>query len=288
MTDMDVEEFKSRLQKYRQQTFRTAPGLRIQTPGEAVNFVNERGFVFFWPIKGIRFPSLWTANAGDRVVADDHDDPGHITWDWKDSMLGKKQWYYGRILKRKNAMASLESFPYFYALTPNYGEYEVDYLTQYQQGLLTAESKAIYEALLFNGPMDTLTLRKTSRMTSETSANRFQRALDQLQVEMKILPVGISEAGAWKYAFIYDIVARHFPWIETEAGKISESVARAYLLTRSMVSLGAEETSRIRSLFRWSEIELQRAVIRICEQKTLDLTQTCLEGKPSLFLNELL
>ncbi|MCE5207228.1 MAG: winged helix DNA-binding domain-containing protein [Chloroflexi bacterium] len=285
---MAIDEFKSRLLKYRQLTFRTTAGLRIHTPDEALDFVNERGFVFFWPIKGIQFPSLWAANAGDRNVASDHDDPGHITWDWKDSLLGKKLWYYGRILKRKNAMASLEAFPYFYALTPNYGEYEVDYLTQYQQGLLTAESKAIYEALLFNGPMDTITLRKTSRMTSETSTNRFQRALDQLQVEMKILPVGISEAGAWKYSFLYDIVPRHFPWIETRAGEISESEARAYLLTRYLISLGAEETSHIRSMFRWSEKDLQRAINRILEQKTLAFTQTSLDGKPILALNDLL
>jgi hypothetical protein len=262
--------------------------MRIQTPDEAVNFVNERGFVFFWPITGTRFPSLWAAVAGDRGVADDHDDPGQITWDWKDCMLGKKQWYYGRILKRKNAMASLDAFPYFYALTPNYGEYEVDYLTQYQQGLLTAESKAIYEALLFNGPLDTITLRKTSRMTNESSASRFQRALDQLQVEMKILPVGISEAGAWKYAFIYDIVARHFPWIEARAGEINEPEARAYLLTRFMISMGLEEKSHIRSMFHWSEVELQRAVIRVIDEKMIDLDQIDLDGKPSLAIRELL
>lgn len=285
---MDIDELKNRIQEYQQHTFRTTSDRRIHTPEQAVDFVNERGFVFFWPITGVRFPSLWAAVAGDRKVPDNHDDPAHITWDWKDSLLGKKQWYYGRILKRKNAMASLEAFPYFYALTPNYGEYEVDYLNQYQQGLLTAESKAIYEALLYNGPLDTLTLRKTSRMSSETSANRFQRALDQLQVEMKILPVGISEAGAWKYAFVYDIVARHFPWIEPDAGKITEPEARAYLLKQFMLSVGAGQTSHIRSMFRWSEIELQRAAARLADQKMLELSAVTLDGKPALVLNNLL
>ena len=46
-------------------------------------------------------PSLWTAVAGDRPVADAHDDPGHITWGWKDRSLDKKIWYYGKILRRK-------------------------------------------------------------------------------------------------------------------------------------------------------------------------------------------
>ncbi|MCK7520523.1 MAG: hypothetical protein MZV64_23930 [Ignavibacteriales bacterium] len=57
---------------------------------QASTFVNRRGFVFFWPISGIDLPSLWTAVAGDRPVADKHDDPGHITWGWKDGATRQK------------------------------------------------------------------------------------------------------------------------------------------------------------------------------------------------------
>lgn len=69
---------------------------RLLTVEQAIEFVQERGFVFFWPIKGIEFPSLWTAVAGDRPVANEHDDPGHVTWGWKDQMLGKPKGYYSR------------------------------------------------------------------------------------------------------------------------------------------------------------------------------------------------
>jgi hypothetical protein len=76
------------IQNYRLKSFRIQPNLRIKTQSEAIEFVNERGFIFFWSISGISFPSLWTAVAGDRPVADEHDDPGHITWRWKDDLLG--------------------------------------------------------------------------------------------------------------------------------------------------------------------------------------------------------
>ncbi len=66
-------------------------------------------------------PSLWTAVAGDRPVADKHDDPGHITWGWKYKALGKKIWYYAKTLRKKATMISLEIAPYFYALSENYG-----------------------------------------------------------------------------------------------------------------------------------------------------------------------
>ena len=82
---------KAKLTQYRAHTFRTAPGLRLASEDEAVNFVNERGFTFFWPFKNVLCPSLWMAAAGDRPVADEHDDPGHVTWGWKDGLLGKRR-----------------------------------------------------------------------------------------------------------------------------------------------------------------------------------------------------
>jgi hypothetical protein len=284
---MQATEIQKRIEAYRKETFHTQSGSRLRTLEEALHFVNQRGFIFFWPIKGIEFPSLWTAVAGSREVANDHDDPGHVTWGWKDQMLDKKQWYYGRILRRKNTILSLEAMPYFYALTPNYGEYEIDYLNQYQQGLMTAESKAIYEALLFEGPLNTLALRQTSRMSSKSSTSRFQRALEQLQIEMKILPVGISKAGAWNYAFIYDIVPRHFTAIESEAQPISELEARAYILTQCLSSLGGETTLELKKLLRWKDKELNRTIDYMHGKNTFQIEEEILTGGRGLILKEL-
>ncbi|MSP13309.1 MAG: hypothetical protein EXR62_10185 [Chloroflexi bacterium] len=46
---------------------------------EAITYLNQRGFIFFWPIKDVVLPSLWGAVAGNRPVAAEHDDPGHVT-----------------------------------------------------------------------------------------------------------------------------------------------------------------------------------------------------------------
>src|SRR5512147_646054 len=86
---------------YRYTTFCINPTQRLRSLKEAVKFVNTRGFVYFWPIKGVILPSLWVATAGDRPVPNDHDDPGQITWRWKDDALDKKVWYYAKILRRK-------------------------------------------------------------------------------------------------------------------------------------------------------------------------------------------
>ena len=92
---------KEQLLRYRAKTFHTAPGMRLELQDEAVDYVNQRGFVIFGRLKDVLMPSLWTAVAGDRPVPDEHDDPGHVTWGWKDGMLGKRRWYYGRVLRKK-------------------------------------------------------------------------------------------------------------------------------------------------------------------------------------------
>jgi hypothetical protein len=251
---------KSTLDHYRSLTFNTAPGMRLKSAEDAVNFVNLRSFAYFWPIKGITLPSLWAATAGDRPVADEHDDPGHITWNWKDELLPRKVWYYARVLHRRNTMLSLEALPYFYALSPNYGDPENDYLDQYQQGLMTNEARQVYEALLKKGPLDTISLRKEAHLSGTASGSRFNRALEDLQIEFKVLPVGVCEAGAWRYAFQYDLVPHHFPKLIDEAGAISEPQARRWILERYFLAVGAIEKREVGRLFGWRADALDRTI----------------------------
>jgi hypothetical protein len=249
-----------KISDYRSVTFRTRSNLVLRNPEQAVDFVNERGFIYFWPNKDYLLPSLWNAVAGDRPVPKEHDDPGNITWGWKDEMLGKQRWYYARLVRKRNTILSLADSPFFYALSPNYGDFENDYVDQYEMGVLTMEAKNVYEALLREGPLDTLALRKTARMASQESDTRFSKAIETLQVEMKILPIGIAEVGAWKYAFIYDIAARHFPQLDAQARQISEEEARHHLVRRYIRSLGAAPEKEIHRLFGWRPVDCQRAI----------------------------
>jgi hypothetical protein len=214
-----------RLTEYQAETFRSTPERRLHNADEAVDFVNDRGFTFFWPITGIHLPSLWVAVAGNRPVADERDDPGHITWGWKDELLGQRRWYYAKVLRKRGTMISLEFAPHFYALSENYGSPEEDYLTLYEQGRLTQEARQIYEVLLQEGPMHTIALRKAARMTSRESDGRFNKAMTDLQADFKIMPVGVAHVGAWNYAFIYEITAHHHPELIELAQQIGENEA---------------------------------------------------------------
>jgi hypothetical protein len=251
-----------RLAAFRAETFRL--NARISSPEQALNWVNKRGFVYFWPIKGITLPSLWATVAGERPVADAHDDPGHITWGWKDNALDKRIWYYAKVLRKKATIISLEVAPYFYALSENYGSPEEDHIIAYQEGRMTSAAKQVYEALL-DGPLNTIDLRKAAHMTNKGSDTEFNRALEVLQADFKILPVGVAQAGSWNYAFIYAITAWHYPDLPEKARGISESQARARLLELYFQSVGAAQMRDVVKLFGWGPEVTHRAVKRLVD-----------------------
>jgi Winged helix DNA-binding domain len=256
-----------KLKAYRTQTFRLRPSAKIKKPAQALDFVNERGFVYFWPIKNVDLPSLWVAVAGNRPVADAHDDPGHITWRWKDQALGKKTWYYGKVLRRKATLISLGVAPYFYALTENFGSPEEDHLVAYKEGRLTLAAKQVYESLLDQGAMNTIDLRRAARLTSKSSDTEFNRGLEVLQADFKIIPIGVAEAGAWRYAFIYDLVPRHMPELVEKARSIGEAEARSKLALHYIRSVGAATPRDFHRLFGWPPELLNRTIQALIKRR---------------------
>ncbi len=254
---------------YRAEMFRTRQDLRVETKEEAIEYVNARGFVMFWPIKGVVMPSLWTAVAGDRVVPNEHDDPGHVTWGWKDSLLGRRRWYYSKVLRKKATIISLDVVPYFYALSENFGSPEDDYLTQYRDGMMTTEAKQIYEVLLREGPMNSPALRRATSMKDNKSNYRFNRGLTELQGDFKVLPIGVAEAGAWNYAFIHECVHRHHPEILEQAKEIKTGEARRELVRLYFRSVGAVQFSDVMKVFQWPKRDVERTIDALVETGTL-------------------
>jgi len=231
-------------------------------------------------------PNLWTAVAGERPVADKHDDPGHITWGWKDGALDKKIWYYAKILRKKATMISLEIAPYFYALSENYGSPEEDYLLAYEEGRLPQAAKQVYEAILKEGAMNTIDLRRAA-MLANAKDSEFNKALEILQSDFKILPVGVAEAGAWKYSFIYEVVSRHYSDLPERARKIGEREARAKLVELYFESVGAAQENDVNKLFGWKKELVQRTISSLVEKRILVESEHPKQKGPWLVLAKL-
>lgn len=142
----------------------------------------------------------------------------------------------------------------------------------YREGKLTQASKQVYETLLDKGAMHTIDLRKESKLANAKDSE-FNKALEQLQRDFKILPVGVAQAGAWKYAHIYEITTRHFPDLAEQARTITESEARAKLLALYFNMLGAAELREVNKLFGWGNEVVKKAVNKLMENDVLVLAE---------------
>jgi len=261
----------------REYNYHRTPERRVQSIEEARAFVDEVGFCHFWPIKGVETPNLFHAIAGRvRLVPNEHGDPdGSKCWGWKDEALGKRWWYYGKFLRRRATLVSLDLLPALYACSENYGDLD-DYLEEYRAGTMTAEAKRIYEALLEHGPLDTIRLRREARMSAESAKSRFERALVELQVGLKVLPIGVAEAGAWRYAFIYEIVQRHYPDLPERARRIKRSEARRTLVSQYLSNVVATDRKMIAKVFhilKWTPPELDRTITTLLQEGVVQEAQ---------------
>jgi hypothetical protein len=142
-------------------------------------------------------------------------------------------------------------------------------LAEYEDGLMTAEAKAIYEAILKQGPLDTVRLRRESRMSADSAKSRFDRGLVELQVGLKVLLIGMARTGAWNYAFNYEIVQRHFPDLPQQARPIKRSEARHTLVSRYLDTAVAADRGMIAKvfhIFHWTKRELDRTIEALLER----------------------
>jgi uncharacterized protein YcaQ len=104
---------------------------------------------------------------------------------------------------------------------------------------------------------------------SNAKDSEFNKALEILQADFKILPIGVAQAGAWKYAFIYEITARYWPDLPEQARYIDEAEAREKLLTLYFRSVGTAQMKDVNKLFRWGNKITERAVKRLIEQEQI-------------------
>jgi len=271
----------STITDYRRYSFRTSPDRRLSTLLDAEQFVKERGFLFFWPPKKIDFPSLWAAVAGERPVPNNNDDPAHITWRWKDSMLPDRRWYYGKLLRGRATLVSLEALPGFYALSPRHGDLD-DFTEAYRAGNLTHEANGIARVLLEEGPQNSIQLRRKAGLSSPNAKSRFARGLTTLQKGLWILPIGVVDAGTWHYAFEYELLDRWLPEIKEGARWLTDQAARESLLQHAIEALGCTDVHALKLLFGWQNHQLIPSLQQLADSGNLHQVQDQRWCVPSL------
>lgn len=279
--DLRVVHFKDIL-SLRGPRYRLSPDLKLRTRSEGVQFVNKAGVVLLFPGDGLPLPDLWSAiNGAERKLPKHHHDAAlSKTWDWKDTIPARKEAWYGKLIRGKPALVSLEDLPAIYALSNNYGELD-DYLEAYSDGLLSKEGKEIYEALLENGPMPTSELRKKVGMGGGgENARRFERAIAELQTDLKIVKSGISDSNRWKYCYIYDLLVRWMPTLGDKAREYNSRSAMRYLIGRYLETSVTAPPALFSRLFGWDAGVTDRIIGEMVTDGTLE--QVRMIGGPGL------
>jgi hypothetical protein len=256
------------LRAARAERYRQRPDLRVQTEEEALRFLNEVGLSLLFSAKGIELPSLWGALCGeDRPVPAPHDDPElGLAWQWKDTLPVAGKVLYGKFLRKRPVFISLDLAPYFYALSPNYGNPAEDYQQDYLDGRLSVEAKQVYEVLLEQGALPTSRLRREAALGGKSNAARFERALTELQMDLRITKVAISDANRWGYCYVYDLLPRHFAPVVQRAETITGRQARETILLRYLQTVVATTPQQVRSLFGWQPGDVDRLVAQLADE----------------------
>ncbi len=253
----DVEWAPEEIRGHRDKRYRRRPELRLRNSQQALDFVNHVGFCLLFPVKGMELPSLWEAICGEtRELPEHHDDVDlGYAWNWKDELPSRGLVFYGKLLRKKATLVALDVLPYFYALSENYGDLE-DYLIEYQEGRLSDEARRVYEALLKRGALPTSHLRREAGLEGKANATRFDRAVRELQVGLKIVKTGISDASSWGYCYVYDVLLRRFPDLPGRAAAISTDEAMRTLLTTHLRNVAVATTQDVARLFGWEASRL--------------------------------
>jgi hypothetical protein len=128
-------------------------------------------------------------------------------------------------------------------------------------------------------------LRREARLSAQSAKARFDRALVELQVGLKVLPIGVAEAGAWDYAFVYELLPRWFPEIPEQARAIGRGEARRVLVQRyldNVVAADREMIVRVFHVMHWTLNELERTLTALLQTGAIQEIEVEGLSKPQL------
>lgn len=254
--------------------FRQAPHLRLGSIDEAASWVDDVGLAVFQGEKS-GLPSFYGAVAGRSGPAPrwgQHDSFYGQAWDWKDKLFSRRRVYYGKLLGDYRMLISRGLLPYLIAAcAPGPTTDPDDYLALYEDGLLGADAKLLYEALLRTGPASTAKLRDASHLRGRGAVfRRFEKALTELQNACLVCPVAIDRDNRWKYTFRYAPLHVAFPEEARRSADLSSREASRRVLAHYLELVGSAPSAAAQRLFGWTPERTKRAAEQLADEGALD------------------
>jgi hypothetical protein len=239
------------IERWRDKVHRRRPSLAVTSKRQALQFIHDVGYCFAFKAENSELPCLWHAACGmrDPVMPEHtHHDPYiSFVWEMKDVLPSEGKIYYGKLLKRRPTMVSLDYLPYFYVLSGRTGakdEFRKEFLT----GRLSPIARDIMEALKDSSPQVTRGLKLATGTFTKDERGSFDKAITELQSRMFI--VKVAEL-ADPFSFVWAPFTKAFAAQVRKARRISPETARQRLLERYFQNQFIGSVDTIQNLFRW-------------------------------------
>lgn len=235
-------------------------GKRIHNDEEACRFINERGFVLLMPVEDIPLPSLSRADDaapwGGFAITD-------RAWAWKETLPGLKLCAYNKLIHGRGTFISWNLYPSFLKV---YGpEGDPDY--EYENGRLDKTERDLYHLVDQFGPVDSRELWRMAKNIFGDKRTRFTATLEKLQSRFYLTVAGGSLEG-WTL-HTWDLVERQVPQ-EVLSHLPSKEKAKMNILWQTIENCHAISERKLRSLLRWSPLELEQSISGLKKERKIE------------------
>jgi len=271
MTTLSLEQ----LEKLRDVTYCRTPERRVRTLEEAARFVDASGIAFAFSAGHSELPCLRHAACGRRdpdMPRHTHHDPAiGLVWEAKDTLPLQKRIYYGKALRKRPTMISLELLPYFYAAK----SHPPDPFTGLSRGSVSPIAYRIARVLESGPPQTTRELKIAAGCPRPRDRAAFDRAMADLQERMLIVKI------AEEYEPFTFIWGRLDKWLErpiAASKAVSALGGRKAVLAKILSRVVAARARDIERLFGWSAQTVEEVVEMLKAEGTLS-DQIVIPGK---------
>ena len=272
------------VEAWRDRSFRRLPVNRVRGERSALAFVNDVGWCFTLSDFGLPVPSLYVAVCGRRHPRrprhTHHDAEIGLTWNLKDTLPAQRLCYYGKLLRGKPTLVSLDLFPAFCRLVRD-GKGSGDYLLDYRQGRMSKPAIAILDALHEHGVLETPALRRAVGMDHASFTSAFDRAMAELQRGLWV--VKVEEVYDPDFYYRWDLLDNWLPDPLKTSLELSREAAVAQIVERYLRAAGAAQPHFMRSLFAIQQSELAAALSQLEDEGRVLRTES-LKGLPGAWV----
>jgi hypothetical protein len=241
------------VEEYRDARWRREGTQQVESAYDAERFIDQVGFTACMTDARRPGPSLYVAVCGRRdavMPRNVQTDPeSSRTWLLKDELIARGNVYYAKLGRGKATFVAARMIPFFQTV---WGVRRVD-----EPRRLTRTARAVLHVLRREWEMATSDLREGAGVGDRT---RFNRALDELQAAMLVVPSAVYYQP--KFTYIWTLAMGRFPDAlrrRVDRDAALREIARAFLGGAGLTVRG--ELARVTGLSRRDAGRGNRALV---------------------------